>query len=353
MAESTSWEERLDVDDSDLFTIVPSISSCPLRPCSTRSRNPSLENPRSVSPRLIPGPAGAVQAAMHRVTMRDVGQKGSQREEIGRLGGSMDLDGEVDGDFKLDSWIYAMRYLGTGCNSVSPISSIRTRTIGRIPMVVGLVKSCTSNGLGDLVLTLKDQTGTICASIHHKALLEGTLGSDVAVGCVLILKQVVVFSPARSVQYLNITEDNVLKLIGKNCGPIQEQFTSAVETRFQDNGKRKEENRLMERPLINSGLEHHAQIRSSAIEQTRSERVDFCEIISRLNPKANKVSTICIDKMSGDDLFGKISKENTSDKVLKDNLQPNRENDEKETPVSKVSIPEWTDEQLSELFADY
>jgi hypothetical protein len=32
-----------------------------------------------------------------------------------------------------------------------------------------------------------------CASIHHKALLEGTLGSDVTVGCVLILKQVLDF----------------------------------------------------------------------------------------------------------------------------------------------------------------
>ncbi|XP_078169886.1 nuclear localized protein isoform X2 [Carex rostrata] len=333
MAESTSWEERLDVDDSDLFTIVPSISSFPLRPCSSRSTNPSVENPRSVSPpRLIPGPAGAVQAAMHRVKMKDVCQDGSQREEIGwRVGGSMDLGEEVDGDFQLDSWIYAMRYLGTESNSVTPIGSIRTRTIGRIPMVVGLVKSCTSNGLGDLVLTLKDQTGTICASIHHKALLERTLGSDVAVGCVLILKQ----------------------LIGKNCGPIQEHLTSAVETRFQDNGKRKEENRLMEQSLINSGLENHAQIRSSAIEQTRSEKVDFCGIISRLNPKANKVSTICTDKMPGDDLFSKISKENTSVKILKGNMQPNQGNDAKEMPVSKVSIPEWTDEQLSELFADY
>lgn len=108
MAESTSWEERLDVDDSDLFAIAPSISSWPLRPCSSRSRKPSVENPRSGPPRLIPGPAGAVQAAMHRIKRRDVGEEGSQREEIGRVGGSMDLDG----DFQLDSWIYAMQYLG-------------------------------------------------------------------------------------------------------------------------------------------------------------------------------------------------------------------------------------------------
>lgn len=118
-------------------------------------------------------------------------------------------------------------------------------------------------------------------------------------------------------------------------------------------GKRKEGNRLMEQSLINSGLENHSQIGSSAIEQTRSERVDFCGIISRLNPKANKVSAICTDKMSGDDLFGKISKENTSVKIPKGNMQPNQGNDVKEMPVSKVSIPEWTDEQLSELFADY
>jgi hypothetical protein len=112
MADSTSWEERLDIDDSDLFTIVPSTSSWPLRPCSSRFTNPSVENPRSVSPRLIPGPAGAVQAAMHRIKRRDVGEKESRREDNGRVGVSMDLDGSVDGDFQLDSWICAMQYLG-------------------------------------------------------------------------------------------------------------------------------------------------------------------------------------------------------------------------------------------------
>lgn len=126
----------------------------------------------------------------------------------------------------------------------------------------------------------------------------------------------------------------------------------------------------MEQPLVNN-----AQIRASAIQETRSEKVDFCGIISRLNPKANEVSRTrtcnipnhqqtrtaepaqdsqdILRKISGDALFNKTSKEKTSVKISKENLKPNQENDEKEKLVLNISIPEWTDEQLSELFADY
>ncbi|KAJ4757087.1 hypothetical protein LUZ62_067462 [Rhynchospora pubera] len=370
-----------DSDDSDLISTVTSLSSHlhPLRPCSSSSSSSSSlsltskKNPRSVSPRLIPGPAGAVQAATRRIKRRDGADTGSPREEIG--GGSMDLDGPVDDDFNLHSWIYAMRFLGRETHSVSPIASIKTIKITRIPLVVGLVKSCTPNGLGDLLLTLKDQTGTISASIHHNALLEGTLQSEMAVGCVLILQQVVVFSPARSIQYLNVTKDNVVKLIGKNCGPPQGHFTPSIATKLQENGTEKDENNQMEQPLIDNGIENHTEIRTSAIQEITNKRVDFCEIISQPNPKASEASMLynnCIPKhnqikplepardpqdifrkISGDALFRKISKENTSVKILKENLRTKEENEEQEKLVSKASYPEWTDEQISELFADY
>ncbi|KAJ1704598.1 hypothetical protein LUZ63_004377 [Rhynchospora breviuscula] len=377
---STNWEDI--IDDSDLISSVTSLSSHPLRPCSSSSssssslsKNPSVHNPRSVSPRLIPGPAGPVQAAMHRIKRRDGADMGSQRGEVRGIAGSMDLDEEVDDDFNLDSWIYAMRFLGRESDSVSPIASIKTSKIRRIPLVVGLVNSCTPNGLGDLVLTLKDQTGTICASIHHNALSEGTLQSEVAVGCVLILQQVVVFSPARSIQYLNVTKDNVVKLIGKNCGPPQEHFTPSIATKLQENGTENDENRQMEQPLVNNGIENHTEIRTSANQEITNKRVDFCGIISQPNPKESEASTLytnCIPKhhqtrpvepardpqvilrkISGDASFRKISKENTSVKILKENLRTKEENEKQEKLVSKASYPEWTDEQISELFADY
>jgi hypothetical protein len=139
-------------------------------------------------------------------------------------------------------------------------------------------------------------------------------------------------------------------------------------------GKRAE-NKQLDQPVVNNGLENHAQIGASSIKETRCERVDSCAIISRLNPKANEVSRAhsfnipnhhqtrtvelagdsqdILRKISGDALFHKNSKESTSIKIVKENLKSNRENIEKEKPVSKISIPEWTDEQLSELFADY
>ncbi|KAG1328108.1 hypothetical protein COCNU_01G020420 [Cocos nucifera] len=110
-------------------------------------------------------------------------------EDRDRDGRVLDVD-EEDGDFKLNPWLCALEFLGASYFLVSPIGSIKMRSVEQVPQVVGIIKSCTPNGLGDLFLTLKDPTGTIGASVHHKVLTESNLGSDISVGCVLILEQV-------------------------------------------------------------------------------------------------------------------------------------------------------------------
>ncbi|KAF6172343.1 hypothetical protein GIB67_024965 [Kingdonia uniflora] len=174
---------------------------------------------RPACPRLIPGPAGTIQAAMHRqLVVSDRGNRsGGASQEYLRRGRE---DGD-DGDFKANAWVCAMGFVG-GEGGRFPLSSIKAQilTTQRVPQVVAFVVSCTPNGLGDLVTTLKDPTGTIGANIHRKVLLESEFGKDISVGSVLILHQVAVFAVSRSANYLNITLSNVVKLrySGVDCG---------------------------------------------------------------------------------------------------------------------------------------
>ncbi|RWR95780.1 hypothetical protein CKAN_02513600 [Cinnamomum micranthum f. kanehirae] len=230
------WEDALDVDDSDLPTLLR--PSATLLPCNNRpnpnpnpnpsrcevqtqtlticsqSQNPqtlpdSNPNPSSGSSdrtgRLIPGPAGAIQASM----LRQNAQSGnsSRIRDDGIL-----INEFPDGDFNGNPWLCALDFLGLEAGSGLQHTIESTWNMERVPQIVGIIKSCTSNGLGDLVVTLKDPTGTIGASIHHKVLAESMSGMDISVDSVVILKQVVAFSPTRSSRYLNVTRNNVVKL---------------------------------------------------------------------------------------------------------------------------------------------
>ncbi|CAL9108036.1 unnamed protein product [Musa textilis] len=262
--EPIRWEDAIDVDDSDLLhLLVPSSSSSPhphprphtlsslpppLRPCSrfppppqTLAPVPSPSPPfvhrsakepsplSAITTPLIPGPAGAVQAAMRRQSAS--ARRDSPLSDDHRMDDrGMDLD-EEDGDFKLNPWLCALEFLGEDCDLVWPIDSIKTRATARVPQVVGIVKSCSPNGLGNLFLTLKDPTGSIGASIHHGVFSDCNLDGDITVGCALILKQVVAFCPARSIRYLNATSKNVVKLINKDCGPPRKQILASFTAR--------------------------------------------------------------------------------------------------------------------------
>ncbi|KAG6496490.1 uncharacterized protein LOC121990404 [Zingiber officinale] len=243
--EALPWEDAIDVDDSDLFPLlapssssshprticspqIPLLRSCsqfprPLsQPVAATPRHPpsptlSSEGPPPSSSRIIPGPAGAVQVAMRRQSAADAARREGllSRGERSNHGRELEAE-EEDGDFRVSPWLRALEFLGGDRELVWRIDSIKTRAAHRVPQVVGIVTSCTPNGLGDLFLTLKDPTGSIGAFVHHGVLSDCNLGGDISVGCVLILKQVVVFCPAHSI-HLNVTSKNVVKLIRKDC----------------------------------------------------------------------------------------------------------------------------------------
>ncbi|KAL2943428.1 Uncharacterized protein RDABS01_031776 [Bienertia sinuspersici] len=187
----------LDIDETDLSS-SPSSSVSLLRRCNN--------HPPSLSPRhVIPGPAAAIQAAMHRKTRFDVNSKQPLDSQISTQ--------EYHRRLQQDSGDEFLRVLDR-----TPLSQIKKCVnAARINWVVAIVKSCTPNGLGDMRMTLKDPTDTIDATVHGKVLTLGNIGKSMTVGSVLVLQKVVAFSSSCMSCYLNITRSNIVKVISVEC----------------------------------------------------------------------------------------------------------------------------------------
>ncbi|KAL2539412.1 hypothetical protein Adt_00390 [Abeliophyllum distichum] len=266
------WE-ALDVDDSDLPAL--------LRPCkrqfghhpspASSTANPFPQSPVSLSPQQedihiscqqqpppstsksssrIPGPAGAVQDAMLRKTLDQRNQNFGSSQDNQMDGNNDDViptqeyirramedTAEFDEAFTRNPWFCALQYLGA-VNGVVPSTSVssikKCLNVGKVDKVVCIIKSCMPNGLGGLIVTLKDPTGTIGASIHHKVLNESEYGKDLTIGAALILQKVSIFKPLRSAHYLNITLKNLIKVFSKESGPPSEQNYSAYPIQYAD-----------------------------------------------------------------------------------------------------------------------
>ncbi|GJS68911.1 transposase, MuDR, MULE transposase domain protein [Tanacetum coccineum] len=88
-----------------------------------------------------------------------------------------------DDDFKSAAWLSATNYVnafgGTVTGCLGDVDNFLKK--GKLKQVVGIVKSCSPNMLGDLNVTLKDLSGTIPGTIHHKFIGEGGCGKDINV----------------------------------------------------------------------------------------------------------------------------------------------------------------------------
>ncbi|GJS03503.1 GPCR kinase, partial [Tanacetum coccineum] len=87
---------------------------------------------------------------------------------------------------------------------------------GKLGEVVAIVKSCSTNDIGDLNVTMKDLSGTIPGTIHHKLIGDGDYGKYIILGAAMILVNISVFTPKPSKHYLNITMSNVVKVFRKD-----------------------------------------------------------------------------------------------------------------------------------------
>ncbi|XP_010264243.1 PREDICTED: uncharacterized protein C17orf53 homolog [Nelumbo nucifera] len=378
------------------------------------------EEPSSTSARrLIPGPAGAVQAAMHRLDRnRQNFSTGEERIPTQEYLRRAQEEGEDDEDFKRNPWLCAIDFLqsegadmGKGGVMRTPLCSIKTRFgSDRVLQVVAVIKSCTSNGLGDLIVTLKDPTGTIGASVHRKVLTNSEFGRSLSVGAVIILQKVAVFSPSCSAQYLNVTLNNVVRVISKDCGPSSRRTYPASTVRFAsaaaDTGEcRGIRSRMAEKsspvrriapeeilrhtirmdgnevgtvdadrqlkkhdPAIGS-FNFHSSSRhgcAAALEKFLAVRQETIEKISKgtakkdANSEAEKMADNgrCPDEGTPlQNINGISGHKNAS--VAENSVNESDEceiesigiKNQRQQEISKASVPQWTDEQLEELFA--
>ncbi|GKA12262.1 hypothetical protein Tco_0691808 [Tanacetum coccineum] len=216
------WEQVLDIDDSDLpLTHVLRPCNNHVRETTTTTQNLVVDNLEEKPVRIIPDPAGIVQLAKLRKQsyIHDGGDASvlSTQEYIKKV--VEDVGG--DENFKSGSWVSATEYVNANGGIVSGcLGDIKNFLKNKkLEQVVGIIKSCTSNALGDLILTMKDLSGTIPGAIHHKVINEGGYGNDITVGSALILANVSVFSPKPSMHYLNITMRNVVNVFHKDSVP--------------------------------------------------------------------------------------------------------------------------------------
>ncbi|KAE8710692.1 putative Cysteine-rich RLK (RECEPTOR-like protein kinase) 8 [Hibiscus syriacus] len=371
------WE-ALNLGDSD--SDIPSL----LRPCKRKS----TESTRP-SPNRIPGPAGAVHAAMlsklqNNINSFCIGKEPLTTQEYVRRAV---LDSDVDdGDFSRDPWLFALEFIRReglavdGGTIGTPLSLIKTEPkLGnrKVAQVVAIIKSCTPNGLGDLMVTLKDPTGTIDASMHRKVLIEGGFANNITVGTVLILQKVSVFSSPLSVRYLNITLNNIVKAIPKDTKSLSEQnhksrvisTAHAIGNTKQTWNRQKVSSLLPDRNanIINS-LRQTCYMRGrvlndkgvggdEALGQHIGGRMKNAAVLDVTN---ELVENVVVEKMpspqdsterddhlksshSSDDsnLFG-FSKKWESVTIDEGKKQ-------RKVPISRGSLPQWTDEQLDEL----
>nr|GEV06488.1 hypothetical protein [Tanacetum cinerariifolium] len=200
--ENDQWEFSLDIDDFDL-RLTPVI-----RPSSSTRVETSASTQNPV--RIIPGPAGIVQAAnLH---------KENDQWEL-----SLDID---DYDLRLTLVLRPSRSIRVETsqstqNSVRIIPVLRVSATDyvnanggtvsgclgdtknflkkkKLDQVVAIVKSCSSNVIGDLKVTIKDLSSTIPETIHHKAIGEGGYEKDITAGAALILANVLLRLPSGS-----------------------------------------------------------------------------------------------------------------------------------------------------------
>nr|GEW43635.1 transposase, MuDR, MULE transposase domain protein [Tanacetum cinerariifolium] len=124
-----------------------------------------------------------------------------------------------DDDFTRAPWLSAIDYVNVdGGIMMGCFGDVKKFLKNeKLEQIVAVIKSCTPNALGDLIVTLKDLPCIISGTIHYKVLTEERFVKVFTVGSALILHNVSVFSPKQSTHhYLNITKKNMVKVFHKD-----------------------------------------------------------------------------------------------------------------------------------------
>nr|GEV40753.1 hypothetical protein [Tanacetum cinerariifolium] len=147
--------------------------------------------------RILPGPASIVQTTKLRklADTREGGEEFvmSTQEYIRKV----IKDVGEDDDFTPASWLSMVEYVNVDGEIVTGCFGDVRKFLknGKLEKVVAVIKSCTPNALGDLIVTLKEFSNTSSGTIHYKVLIEERFSKAITIGATLILYNVFVFSP--------------------------------------------------------------------------------------------------------------------------------------------------------------
>ncbi|XP_071741211.1 uncharacterized protein [Rutidosis leptorrhynchoides] len=167
----------------------------------------------------IPGPAGIFQDAYElrnneNSVVDDMCTQDFIREIINKP--------EVDDPFTLDPWLQAMEFAYPYGGRSDIASILRQRRFLPADQVVGVVKTCVQNSVGDLSIMIKNTTSTIQGTVHNK-IIDGVQGEYEGVKCihegaVLVLQNCSIFCPNVKVKILNIRRKSLIKVFFKDSG---------------------------------------------------------------------------------------------------------------------------------------
>ncbi|PWA81569.1 hypothetical protein CTI12_AA186470 [Artemisia annua] len=238
---------------------------------STQIQNDDISGETSV--RIIPGPAGVYQ----RPKIRKIADTREGRDVSTDT--TQEYMRKVVADLSAVDYANANGWVVNGC--LGDIKSYIKK--GKVDLVLAIIKSCTPNALGDLTVTLKDLSGSLSGTIHHKIINEGGYGKDINVGAALILRNISVFSP-KSGHYLNITMKNLVKVFKKDTPPgssgildeeeimklLEEEEMSEIELQLLGNVNDDEIQHTQDEEAFNLALEEEA--RYARIDQERLQQ---------------------------------------------------------------------------------
>ncbi|GJY42102.1 retrovirus-related pol polyprotein from transposon 17.6 [Tanacetum coccineum] len=221
------WEFGLDVDDSDLH-LTPVL----------RSSSSTLVEPSPLTPnpfRIIPGPAGIVQLSSSTRVEPSSSTPNPVRIIPGPADGALMSTQEYmqkvvegvdeDDDFKSGAWVSATNYVtATGGTITGYLGDIKNfLKKGKLDEVVAIVKSCSPNDIGDLNVTMKDLSGTIPGTIHHKIIGDGCDNPRISVQCLawmllLDLCEDYLPVPVMAISVISISSDSSEDSVGTPAG---------------------------------------------------------------------------------------------------------------------------------------
>ncbi|WIA10697.1 hypothetical protein OEZ85_010877 [Tetradesmus obliquus] len=166
--------------------------------------------------RILPGPAGKLQQLAAAGALQQATPEALGLRDCGSTSSSTaDNTFSLDVCFQSAVWCSAHEFTvqqearaGTG-SQLHTIKLAKGVALGKVPQMLVMLSSFQPSGTNSAFAKVKDPTGSMGAALHSSVLQQqAALGP----GCVLLLQQVSVFTPAPGTTYAAVTARNIVRV---------------------------------------------------------------------------------------------------------------------------------------------